>query len=433
MKDFDDIIYGLYEIPIIKQAFDLTFVSKVKSDGYVDLSMFIYGRILKQEMLKILTEKKSKYALLYKKPFPEFNNILRVWRDIFGSDKEMNDRSKETLDFLSTDEADAIVNWTFRSLRNVTEREMFTRKIAKNTKEFSGISNEIALFKGVVYNKKKIDLHIVSSFDGLNKFLSVLKRDEKKLYFYRGHSNSNYRLLPSIMRTPIMRKNESILYKELLINCPKEFNGYYNHLEKLVKMQHYGLPTRLLDITRNILVALYFACESNFSGYGELVLLEEDREKIKYPNSDTISILASLPLFSYDVLKNYYSYAKNNNMSEKMFNDNISRLISEIRMEKPAFKPEVKKTDILDSYVVYAEMNNDRIIKQDGAFILCGLDNRDGFLEKFRYKNGSKKVIILITNKKKFLAQLENYSINRAKLFPEIDFVSEYLKSKYSK
>ena len=29
MKDFDDIIYGLYEIPIIKQAFDLTFVSKV--------------------------------------------------------------------------------------------------------------------------------------------------------------------------------------------------------------------------------------------------------------------------------------------------------------------------------------------------------------------------------------------------------------------
>lgn len=433
MKDFDDIIYGLYEIPIIKQAFDLTFVSKVKSDGYVDLSMFIYGRILKQEMLKILTEKKSKYALLYKKSFPKFNNILRVWRDIFDSDKEMNDCSKDTLDFLSTDEADAIVNWTFRSLKNVTEREMFTRKIVKNTKEFIGISYEIALFKGVVYNKKNIDLHIVSSFDGLNKFLSVLKRDEKKLYFYRGHSNSNYRLLPSIMRTPIMRKNESILYKELLINCPKEFNSYYNHLEKLVKMQHYGLPTRLLDITRNILVALYFACESNFSAYGELVLLEEDREKIKYPNSDTISILASLPLFSYDVLKEYYSFAINKTMSEKIFNDKISRLISEIRMEKPAFKSEVKKTDILDSYVVYAEMNNDRIIKQDGAFILCGLDNRDGFLEKFRYKNGSKKVVILIKNKKRFLAQLENYSINRATLFPEIDFVSEYLKSKYSK
>jgi len=107
-------------------------------------------------------------------------------------------------------------------------------------------------------------------------------------------------------------------------------------------------------------------------------------------------------------------------------------LIQEVRLEKPAFQPEINKGDILDSYIVYALKNNNRIVKQDGAFILCGLDNRDGFLEKFRYRHNGKKVIILIKEKKKILEQLETFSINRASLFPEIECVSEYLRSKYS-
>ncbi len=76
-----------------------------------------------------------------------------------------------------------------------------------------------------------------------------------------------------------------------LINCPDDFEKCHTHLEKLVKMQHYGLPTRLLDITRNPLVALYFACESNLDTYGELVLISAENHEIKYPQSDTASVL----------------------------------------------------------------------------------------------------------------------------------------------
>ena len=82
-------------------------------------------------------------------------------------------------------------------------------------------------------------------------------------------------------------------------------------------------------------------------------------------------------------------------------------------------------------YIQYALKNNNRIIKQDGAFILCGLlDNFDN-LEHFRYKEKNKKIILLLSNKKKMLGQLETFSINKAALFPEIESVANYIKNKY--
>ena len=78
-------------------------------------------------------------------------------------------------------------------------------------------------------------------------------------------------------------------------------------------------------------------------------------------------------------------------ISSSQFNTKIARLIHEVRLEKPAFQPEINKNDVLNSYIVYALKNNNRIVKQDGAFILCGLDNQYGFLENFVIENITKK------------------------------------------
>ena len=68
----------------------------------------------------------------------------------------------------------------------------------------------------------------------------------------------------------------------------------------------------------------------------------------------------------------------------------------------------------------------------DSAFIVCGLNVPKDTLGGFRYRENGKKVVVLIDKKEKILEELEEYSINRATLFPEIESVSAYLKSKYS-
>lgn len=418
---------GLYYIADIQQAFKNICLDKMLSDGYFDMSAYIYGRIKKEDMYASLKAHKSKYAILYSRSFPKWDTAYDVWHQTFGENFNEDNAVPE----LTFEESSAIVNWVYRTLKNAQERETFTKDLFGYIKELHGVQNKIRFAKGVAYNAEKVEVHFFSSVSGVSTFITSLKKRDEMLFF-RGHVNANYSLCPSILRSSRLQQNESKLYHELLINCPDDFEKCDSHLEKLVKMQHYGLPTRLLDITRNLLVALYFACESEPEVYGELVLVSARERDIKYPQSDTVSVLASLPVFPYQMQQDFYTLAVNPRISDSQFNSKASQLIHEVQLEKPAFQAEVKKADVLDNYIVYALKNNGRIVKQDGAFILCGLSAGRGSLESFRYSEHGKKIVVLLDNKKRFLEQLETFSINRASLFPEIECVAEYLKGKYS-
>ncbi len=413
---------NLYDKKEIQQAFKITFLNRLMYEGYFDISSYIGRGDNKTEMHSKLSAINSKYAKLYKDNFPEIEDATTVWNSVV-TDQDYGNKSE-----LLYDEADAIVKWIYNCFKKKEDREQFTKEIFEKIPEFRRFDN-IRIKEGIVYDEKNVNINFVSSISSLSKILYDINKN--KTIFYRGHSNVNYSLRPSIMRTNTLLENERQIYNELLINCPSEFENCSSHLDKLVKMQHYGLPTRLLDITRNFLVALFFACEAQSSSYGELILLETKTEEIKYPESDTVSILASLPAFDLDKQKDFYKNATDHKQDIEQFNIKIKRLIHEVRLEKPAFKEEVMKEHILDSYIVYALKKNNRIIKQDGAFILCGLENHNGFLEKYRYKKDGKKLIILIKNKREILNQLDTFSINHATLFPEVECVSEYIRNKY--
>ena len=86
-------------------------------------------------------------------------------------------------------------------------------------------------------------------------------------------------------------------------------------------------------------------------------------------------------------------------------------------------------------FFVLSEKKNPRIMKQDGAFIICGLfDRKKNPINRYRLRRGSKIQIFIIKSraKKGIMKQLNKLSINKAGLFPEIEDVAEYIKDKFA-
>lgn len=104
--------------------------------------------------------------------------------------------------------------------------------------------------------------------------------------FYRGHVDKDWVLLPSIFRTPNGIANEHLLFRDMVAHEPQSFSDCKSALDYLVQMQHYELPTRLLDVTTNPLVALYFACKrqvdnDNYATMGAIAGLEKGIKTVK--------------------------------------------------------------------------------------------------------------------------------------------------------
>lgn len=153
--------------------------------------------------------------------------------------------------------------------------------------------------------------------DFLDKLTEIQKsKSDNTELFFRGHADRAYEAEPTIFRKNgngerNLLKNEKHLFNDMITQCPEDFKDCQYTFEYLVKMQHYGLPTRLLDITSNALVALYFACcslnsENNYKD-GQVLVYAVRRDAIKNYNSDTVSVLSNLAQISnnFEVFTRY--------------------------------------------------------------------------------------------------------------------------------
>lgn len=263
-------------------------------------------------------------------------------------------------------------------------------------------------------------------------------------FYFRGQANSHWEVIPSVYRGNLLGSEAQLIQSAYLRN-PTEFRTFTSYFERLTKFQHYGLPTRLLDVTTNPFVALYFACQpydeiqkNNEAGVEEVVSCDG---AVFYKRAygkgcqdleiETVAFLASINMLGdftldkcLDLLeeKGIYSSSVAKQCRENMYSSLIQTL--------------------QNNYFVISTLNNERLIRQSGAFLVPGhcniaiepTDRGKSIIRRARgtLTNEFEEVRFIIPADKKLeiLEELDMCNINEGALFPELEHQMAYIKQR---
>lgn len=227
---------------------------------------------------------------------------------------------------------------------------------------------------------KEIDTTNLIEIDSVSSFIEHIKRIKEsaegtstELYF-RGQETEFWDIEPSIFRDDMLSIEHKLMQIPLQ-KSPTEFRDLNSMFDIMTKYQHYGMCTRLLDLTTNPLVALFFACKI----HGVEKYDTEDGEVEKepygviyytdkyYPSQSTdIEIQIVSALASYDM-------EKENTLFDILEELNHDRIIDE-KTKKYWLENYGEFIKIIQSnYMVMPTYTNERLRKQSGVFLLASL------------------------------------------------------------
>lgn len=163
-------------------------------------------------------------------------------------------------------------------------------------------------------------------------------------YLYRGQSNKEWELIPSIFRSNVDNKKEQGLYRDIRQWNIEQFSSG-DFLKDSCNMQHYGIPTRLIDWTSNTLHALYFAVTGSNEKNKDGEVLCVDIDKIHDIDSN-----------EYKQINDFLMYRYEGNNFERLESNGVNKLLTEFSLDKKRYM--FFKTKYF----------NDRIKRQQGYF-----------------------------------------------------------------
>ena len=160
--------------------------------------------------------------------------------------------------------------------------------------------------------------------DSVNSILELIlnqERDEtdndsanrvrKKLYFRGENSNHELRTPSLYLQEGLTLEGSEYYYRMLLSELGRDDYQENSSLVRLIsELQHYGAKTRVLDITSNPLIALYFAVEKKDDKSGDdksgyVFIYESDEKNEKFDTGHTIAIKSALNLIPQKIINKF--------------------------------------------------------------------------------------------------------------------------------
>lgn len=212
--------------------------------------------------------------------------------------------------------------------------------------------------------------------------------------WFRGHSDTSWRLAPSALRYESDEERQSALsllseFKrvgEIKLGRPPQWD---EDLKWIQLAQHYGVPTQLLDWTESPVVALYFACLDVGTDGVVFVLNPVDLNRASYPLKPRIFNL-------------------------QLDAEIISRYLA----------PRASRSRRLRTVAINPVWNSERLMVQKGAFTLHGTD----FDLDDTQAPSLVAVPIMKDSKPQLRQDLERIGIDEMTMFPELEHACSFLK-----
>lgn len=246
-------------------------------------------------------------------------------------------------------------------------------------------------------------IEYVNTIGQLLEFIKNIKETNKHHLWFRGVADESWPLLPSIQRSKDRIICEKYIINDFYIKARQVLENSppkKNYAAWISLMQHFGLPTRMLDWSSSPLIASFFAVEK----YEE------------HPETDAAIWVLTPGLLNRKEGFGTCIYPVDADTAQKML--------------RPAFKKQRHTTSVDDKILAcHSTENNLRMYSQQANFTIHNSLKR---LEDICDDDTLYKIIIPKDSRRSFLTNLEIFGITESFVYPDLEHISNDLKRQYN-